>query len=408
MTNSGTLSILISYKEYIWQCQFPRLSQQCFVILTKRNHKLMVQDIAILLNQYWWGRLHIKEHKISMMEFGYTWFMIAVPRNGSNIAKMKTGIYFISELFRDTLWYPTSPELMRYSPIPYDWKQYIYLRGCSWVLSGIVLGGKEKDKARQGVFLTPLNSFGKDPEEEKPHCYYAVPQKVPYEIFRKHNQNAVNWVRLSKAQDQGLEIWQTKSFAIMTYATIPGDCIDCVTAQNGDWVIFQRLATPRLAPKFTLKENWESQKQQHEQQPQQPIPHTDVPRLWKQKTTWETQAEVQDDSKHITETDLPEGNWMLTTSKVDWDTHLGDKKVSTNAFLHDEANTQAIELVKIGSNNTCIREDLAKEKMVFSHESSQAISEMGNVELSELKTSMIQSPSCLHHFFKRDNSLPMR
>ena len=38
--------------------------------------------------------------------------------------------------------------------------------------------------------------------------------------------------------------------------------------------------------------------------------------------------------------------------------------------------------------------------MVFSPESSQAIFEMGNVELIELKTSMIQCPSCLHNVFK--------
>ena len=38
--------------------------------------------------------------------------------------------------------------------------------------------------------------------------------------------------------------------------------------------------------------------------------------------------------------------------------------------------------------------------MVFSQESSQAICEMGNVELIELKTSRIQCPSCPHYVFK--------
>ena len=37
---------------------------------------------------------------------------------------------------------------------------------------------------------------------------------------------------------------------------------------------------------------------------------------------------------------------------------------------------------------------------MFSQESSQAIFEMGNVELIELKTSQIQCPSCLHDVFK--------
>ena len=69
-------------------------------------------------------------------------------------------------------------------------------------------------------------------------------------------------------------------------------------------------------------------------------------------------------------------------------------------FSNNEANTQEIERVQIGSNKICIREDLAKEKMVFSKESSRAIFEMGNVELIELKKSPIQCPSCFHYVFE--------
>ena len=58
------------------------------------------------------------------------------------------------------------------------------------------------------------------------------------------------------------------------------------------------------------------------------------------------------------------------------------------------------ERMKFGSHKICIREDLAKEKMVFSQESSQAIFEMGDVELIELKTSVFQCPSCVHNVFK--------
>ena len=80
-----------------------------------------------------------------------------------------------------------------------------------------------------------------------------------------------------------MRFWQTKSFAIITYATVPGDCIDRVTSQNGDRVIFERLATPRAAPKVTLKSNWRTQHQQQQQQPQQPILEDDVPSIWKQR-----------------------------------------------------------------------------------------------------------------------------
>ena len=121
---------------------------------------------------------------------------------------------------------PTSPELMKYTPIPYDWEKYLHHRGSQWVFqsileSGIISGGKEEDKARQAVFPTPLNLFGRDPEEEMPHFDYTVLQKVPYQTRWSRNPNAENWVRLKKAKDQGLQFWQTKSFAIMACRSSP-------------------------------------------------------------------------------------------------------------------------------------------------------------------------------------------
>ena len=44
--------------------------------------------------------------------------------------------------------------------------------------------------------------------------------------IRNGSMNAVYWVRWSEVQEQGLESWQTKSFAIMTKATTLGDCIN--------------------------------------------------------------------------------------------------------------------------------------------------------------------------------------
>ena len=98
---------------------------------------------------------------------------------------------------------------------------------------------KEKDRARQAVFLTPTNQFGDNPEEKEPRDVFTDPQKAACATKWKYDQNAVYWIRLSKAQDQGLEFWQTMSLAIKTYAAIPGDCIDRVTYQNGDRVNFE-------------------------------------------------------------------------------------------------------------------------------------------------------------------------
>ena len=55
---------------------------------------------------------------------------------------------------------------------------------------------------------------------------------------------------------------------------------------------------------------------------------------------------MQDDSKHITETDQALENRMQPISKMGVDTHLGDKEVSTDAFANNEANNQVIERVK--------------------------------------------------------------
>ena len=62
--------------------------------------------------------------------------------------------------------------------------------------------------------------------------------------------------------------------------------------------------------------------------------------------------------------------------KVDVVTHLSEQEVITVAFSSNEATTQEIERVKIGSNKICIHKDLDKEKMVFSTESNRAVFEM--------------------------------
>ena len=136
---------------------------------------------------------------------------------------------------------------------------------------------------------------------------------------------------ISKAQDQGLKFWQTKSFAIMTYSTKPGDCIDRVISQDGDPVIFERLVAPRPAPKVTLKKNWQSQQQQHSSF------NTDVLSLWKQETQREDQAAAQDVTDHSTEADLAHRKLVHTTLNMGVETRLGDKEVSTNALMKNEA-----------------------------------------------------------------------
>ena len=102
-------------------------------------------------------------------------------------------------------------------------KKYVSHRGCSFSIQSIlenalVLGGHESDKGRQTVFFTPLKLFGGDSDEEELRDDYTIPQNVHYHSHWKRNQDAVYWVKLSRAQDQGLQCWQTKSYAIIVHS----------------------------------------------------------------------------------------------------------------------------------------------------------------------------------------------
>ena len=70
--------------------------------------------------------------------------------------------------------------------------------------------------------------------------------------------------------------------------------------------------------------------------------------------------------------------------------------------VKEEASTEVMERIKTGSNKICIRNYLAKKSVMFGQKSCRTIIEMGNVELTELKKSGVQCPSCLHYVFEND------
>ena len=159
-----------------------------------------------------------------------------------------------------------------------------------------------------------------------------------------------------------------------------------MTSQNGERVLFERLETPRLVPKVTLKENWHSQQQQHSRRTK-PLEKGDR----KGALGWSTRR-----FDHLHRVKSSQWNLGQTSSEnTDTFSHAGAVKEEIA-----EKNTDVMERINIGSNKICTREDLAKENMMFSQESSQAIFDICNVELMELKNSRIQCSSCPHHVFK--------
>ena len=294
------------------------------------------------------------------------------------------------------------PKIMGYFLISQHWKKYLYHRGRSWdsicVRIWIDSGRKGDRQSSSGCFLTPTNRFGNVPEEERAYDDLTVPQKGPSLTSWKPTQNAVFWVRLSEVEDLGLEFWQTKSFAIMTYAKTPGDCIDRVTSDGGDRVL--------------LRTTWNSKATAQGNIEQELAMPAATFHFWHRLTELVgTRAEKRGltwSSRRFETRPWRPGNWEQSVSTKD-EIHSDDVDVTTSTLPSGDANNQIIERIKVGSKEICIREDPVKESMEFSQKSTQADQErQANVELIESRTSKIhQCPSCGHAVFKRDNSLHM-
>ena len=257
---------------------------------------------------------------------------------------------------------PVEPELMVVYLHFTSAKKYVFQRGPSWNFQfmlgkGLIPGGIEKDKDRQAVFLTPTNPCGNDPEEEALREDFTIQLKASYITRRKRNHDAVYWVRLQRAQDQGIEFC---SFAIITYTTVPGDCIDDVISHNGDRAIFEKLAAPRQAPKVTLKSNCHTQQQQ-QQQPQQPKLEDDTKSVWEQRATWESRAGVRDDTKHATEVERATVQLVLSTSEAEADTHLN----GTNTKKLKEPTM--VRTKNLYSSRPCEGVDGVQQRIQLSH-----------------------------------------
>ena len=119
-----------------------------------------------------------------------------------------------------------APELMGHVALPYKWKEFLFHRGCSYnvqpiLKSGLIAGGRGSKQGGQTIFFTPLNPFGPNPDEEKLSDDLSKRRKAQY----KTNQDAVYRINLARAQDKGLQFWQTRSHAIIVCSTVPVDCI---------------------------------------------------------------------------------------------------------------------------------------------------------------------------------------
>ena len=113
----------------------------------------------------------------------------------------------------------------------------------------------KKEEGRQTVFFTPLDPW-RDATEEEYSDDLSKPRKLHCKSKWKFSHGAVNWIHLARAQEKGLQFWQTRSHATIVHDSVPADCIEKVLSENGDKTLYQRLSMLRPAPKIVLKDVW--------------------------------------------------------------------------------------------------------------------------------------------------------
>ena len=103
--------------------------------------------------------------------------------------------------------------------IPLRWKDYHHVGSTSTVNSlqaGLIAGGKDAEEG-QTVFFTILDPVGAETtmisESQEKYTTRTSGTNI--------SQDAVYWVTLEKAQDKGLQFWQTRSHTIILSDSVP-------------------------------------------------------------------------------------------------------------------------------------------------------------------------------------------
>ena len=110
---------------------------------------------------------------------------------------------------------------------------------------------RDTREGRQAVFYTAV-----DPMTDSQN-----PRKVQYNTKWNVFRDAIYCITLRQAQDEGLEIWQTRSTAIFFYDAVPADRVERVVNMKTEEILRQKVSlSPRPRPKTVLKDIWQVQR----------------------------------------------------------------------------------------------------------------------------------------------------
>ena len=120
-----------------------------------------------------------------------------------------------------------APELMGHVAIPYNWKEFIFHRVCSYnansfLDTGLVAGGKEsRGRETKNLLHNTQPLLEKIQMKKNPAMIFQYQERCTTTAIGSTTKSVVYWVKLSCAQEQRLRFWQTKSNAIIAHNHVP-------------------------------------------------------------------------------------------------------------------------------------------------------------------------------------------
>ena len=206
--------------EDLFQQRFPQWSQDWCAIMTKKNDNLMQQFIWDTINP----KLLRAFADRGARDFSGTDWLRPIRKSQDEVRKLRGFqkiLNLLSSNSRRHCWNNTCTwiDCAGCDSLRLD-------RGCSFNINSILENGlrARRDDRPSSSHLSTL-SVKIQMKKEAPSDDFTIPRKVHHHSNWKHDQDAVHWVRLFRAQDQGLRFWQTISTAIIVHNPVPTDCI---------------------------------------------------------------------------------------------------------------------------------------------------------------------------------------
>ena len=117
----------------------------------------------------------------------------------------------------------------------------------SIVRNGLVPAGFSTKTGRHAVFFTVVNPMDDEQGLRETFCDLSIARIAPYKNTWKPLQDTVCWCNLMLAQERGLQFYQTRSFAVTLYDTLPAEFIEKAVCMKTEEQLYQReSARPRV------------------------------------------------------------------------------------------------------------------------------------------------------------------